>query len=133
MEHHYNKLKLIKISRNIRLLLYILIIMILYLVDIKFIEERSLCIIYNLFDIRCVTCGMTRAIFNLSRGNFQRAIDYNVLIIIIIPILLYLVIEDLFKIIFIKSKNDNNIKLSLIEKIFITFIKYVKSESKIKI
>ena len=75
MERHYNKLEVIRIFRFIRILLYIILILFLYIVDIDFIEERSLCVIYNLFNIKCVTCGMTRALFNLSRGNFIKAIN----------------------------------------------------------
>lgn len=124
MERHYNKLEVIRIFRFIRILLYIILILFLYIVDIDFIEERSLCVIYNLFNIKCVTCGMTRALFNLSRGNFIKAINYNYLIIIILPILLYLIIEDSFKIIFTKLEIKEDIKFSLIEKIFIRLFKY---------
>lgn len=124
MERHYNKLEVIRIFRFIRILLYIILILFLYIVDIDFIEERSLCVIYNLFNIKCVTCGMTRALFNLSRGNFIKAINYNYLIIIILPILLYLIIEDSFKIIFTKLEIEEDIKFSLIEKIFIRLFKY---------
>lgn len=125
MEHHYNNLKLLRILRYTRLLLYIILIILLYIIDIDFIEARSLCIIYNLFDIKCVTCGMTRALFNLSRGNFTKAINYNYLIIIILPILLYLIIEDLYKIIFIRLENRNYRTFSFIELNLIKIINYV--------
>ena len=124
MDHHYNNLKLVKLFRYIRLLLYIILIILLYIIDLEFIEGRSLCIIYNLFDIKCVTCGMTRALFNLSRGNFIRAIEYNNLIIIILPILLYLIVEDLHKIVF-KELEVESIKFSIVEKSFIKLIKYM--------
>lgn len=126
MVHHYNNLKFLKILRYIRVCLYIIFIILLYSIDVEFIESRSLCIIYNIFNIRCVTCGMTRATFNLSRGNFIKAINYNYLIIIILPILLYLIIEDLFKILFTKSDIGHNIKFSLIEKFFIELFKYAQ-------
>lgn len=44
-----------------------------------------------------------------------KAVKYNYLIIFILPILLYLIIEDLFKIIFIKLESKEYRKLSLIE------------------
>lgn len=124
MVHHYNNLKLLKILRYIRLSLYIIFIILLYTTDVEFIEGRSLCIIYNLFHIKCVTCGMTRALFNLSRGNFIKAINYNYLIIIILPVVLYLIIEDLYKILFTKLEVKHDIKFSLIEKFFIRLFKY---------
>ena len=125
MELHYNNLILLKILRHIRFLLYIILIILLYTIDVDFIEGQSLCIIYNLFNIKCVTCGMTRALFNLSRGNFIKAINYNHLIIIILPILLYLIIEDLYKILFTKLNIKQDIKFSLVERIYyIMFIKF---------
>ena len=124
MELHYNNLTLLKVLRHIRFLLYIILIILLYTIDVDFIEGQSLCIIYNLFNIKCVTCGMTRALFNLSRGNFIRAIEYNNLIIIILPILLYLIVEDLHKIVF-KELEVESIKFSIVEKSFIKLIKYM--------
>lgn len=122
MEHHYNNLKLINLFRNLRILLYIISIVLLYIIDVDFIEGRSLCIIYNLFNIKCITCGFTRALFNFSRGNFIKAINYNFLIVIILPLFIYLIIEDLFRIIYFKVESKSEKKFSLIEKLFIKFI-----------
>ncbi|RDY24198.1 DUF2752 domain-containing protein [Romboutsia maritimum] len=80
MDFHLN-------GRRLRLLLYISIIIIIYVVPISFVEGRSFCIWYNLFKIKCLGCGMTRAIFNLSRLNIRNALEYNWMVVFIsIPI-----------------------------------------------
>lgn len=48
-------------------------------------EGFSLCLIYNLFGIKCPTCGMTRAFANAFHFNFSRAWGYNPLIALFFP------------------------------------------------
>lgn len=87
-----------RFSGRLRLTLYIIGILTIYLIPIEYIEGRSLCIWYNLFEIKCFGCGMTRAFFNLSRLNITKAINYNIMIILIIlPI--FIIIKDIYNII----------------------------------
>lgn len=74
-------------GRLIRLSLYVVAVTLIYLIPIDFIEKRSFCLWYNIFNIRCIGCGMTRAFFNLSRLDIVKAIIYNPLIIfMVVPI-----------------------------------------------
>ena len=50
---------------------------------------KSICPIYNLFHIKCMGCGMTRAFMAISRFDFSTAWDYNVMAI---PLFLGIVI-----------------------------------------
>lgn len=102
MANHFN-------GKRIRLLVYIFIITIIYLIPISYIESRSFCLWYNLFEIKCFGCGMTRAFFNLSRLNIIKAINYNIMIIpMLIPI--FIIIKDICNII---KYEINNIKTPL--------------------
>ncbi|KKY01512.1 hypothetical protein VN21_08320, partial [Paraclostridium benzoelyticum] len=67
MGNHFN-------GKIIRFLVYIFVITIIYLIPISYIESKSFCLWYNLFEIKCFGCGMTRAFFNLSRLNIKKAI-----------------------------------------------------------
>ena len=99
MANHFN-------GKIIRLLVYIFIISIIYLIPISYIESRSFCLWYNLFELKCFGCGMTRAFFNLSRLNIKEAINYNYMIIlVIIPI--YLILKDILNILKGEFKNLN--------------------------
>ncbi|MCU9816768.1 DUF2752 domain-containing protein [Paraclostridium sp. AKS73] len=65
MGNHFN-------GKIIRFLVYIFVITIIYLIPISYIESKSFCLWYNLFEIKCFGCGMTRAFFNLSRLNIKK-------------------------------------------------------------
>lgn len=43
----------------------------------KLTNGHSLCAIYNLFNIRCIGCGMTRAFIAILHFDFITAINYN--------------------------------------------------------
>jgi len=48
-------------------------------------EGYSLCLIYNIFGVRCLTCGMTRAFAHAFHLDFAGAIEYNPLILLFFP------------------------------------------------
>lgn len=48
-------------------------------------EGYSLCLFYNLFGIKCPTCGMTRAFANAFHLDFGRAAGFNPLIFLFFP------------------------------------------------
>lgn len=94
-----------RFNGRIRLTIYIIGILILYTIPIEYIEGRSFCLWYNLFEVKCFGCGMTRAFFNLSRLNIKKAINYNIMIIpMLIPI--YIIIKDIYYIILYEIKKD---------------------------
>jgi hypothetical protein len=51
---------------------------------------RSVCLIRNLFGIKCPGCGMIRAVSCVLHGNFKRAFHYNKLVVIVFPLLCYM-------------------------------------------
>ncbi|WP_371025168.1 DUF2752 domain-containing protein [Paraclostridium ghonii] len=84
-------------GRRIRIIVYVFSIITIYLIPISYIESRSFCLWYNLFGVKCFGCGMTRAFFNFSRLNIEKALNYNpMIVLIIIPI--YMIIKDIINI-----------------------------------
>lgn len=59
-------------------------------------EGFSLCLIYNIFGVKCLTCGMTRAFASAFHLNFVRAIDYNPLILLFFPAYFAAFLGDVF-------------------------------------
>ena len=51
--------------------------------------RRSFCLIRNVFGVRCPGCGMTRAISCVFHGNFIQALQYNKLVVLVLPLLCY--------------------------------------------
>lgn len=52
------------------------------------------CFFHTLFDIHCPGCGLTRAFMSLMKLDFQSAYNYNPLIFIVIPSIIYFIIKD---------------------------------------
>ena len=51
---------------------------------------ESICLFKQLFETECWGCGITRAFFSVLHGHMRQAIDYNPLIAIVFPLLLWL-------------------------------------------
>jgi len=61
------------------------------------------CIWQSIFGIHCPGCGLTTAFISLIEFDFRNAFESNWLIFIIVPIVIYYVIQDYFK-----FKNEYN-------------------------
>lgn len=113
----------------IRLIIYIISILFIYLIPLEFIEGRSFCIFYNLFGITCIGCGVTRGLFNIINLNFSEAYIYNPLSFLWISLFLLIFIQDLLKIIKILISMEPG-KYSIIEKGTIGLIKIMNNYKK---
>lgn len=92
------------IFKIIRIMVYILILGLLFIIPIEKIESRSICIIYNLFGVKCFGCGITRAYANILRLDIGKAIEYNSFILIIFPLSFFIMINEIYT--FIKKKKS---------------------------
>lgn len=88
-----------KVFDAVRMVLYITVFLLLVLLPVSFFEERSFCVYYNLFGVRCPGCGTTRAVVNLLHGNFERAWMYNRLGVILAPALAAVIFHDMYRIV----------------------------------
>lgn len=113
----------------IRLIIYIISILFIYLIPLEFIEGRSFCIFYNLFGITCIGCGVTRGLFNIINLNFSQAYIYNPLSFLWISLFLLIFIQDLLKIVKILISMEPG-KYSIIEKGTIGLIKVMNNYKK---
>jgi hypothetical protein len=55
-----------------------------------FDSGNSICLSQILFKTNCLGCGMTRAIQHFIHFEFQTAINYNPLVMLVFPLLVYL-------------------------------------------
>lgn len=62
-----------------------------------FDEGQSMCISVLLFDKQCYACGMTRAVQHLIHFDFNTAASYNKLVFIVVPLIIYLVVSEIYK------------------------------------
>jgi len=60
-------------------------------------SSETICIIKNTTGINCIGCGITRAITSLLNGNFYSAINYNISVVIVFPLIIYIWIKALIQ------------------------------------
>ena len=73
------------------------------------LEGNSICLFKRFFGTECYGCGTTRAVFSLLHLHFYKAWEYNHLIVLIAPVLLYLYIKVLLTLIKkVKDKDHTN-------------------------
>ena len=58
---------------------------------------ESICIIKSLFGVECWGCGTTRAVFSVLYGKFSQAWEYNRMIVVIFPLLLWLWVSEIHR------------------------------------
>ena len=59
--------------------------------------RHSICLFKNLFGIECYGCGITKAVIASIQLDFIRAFEYNKLIIVVMPLMVYLWINEIVK------------------------------------
>jgi hypothetical protein len=68
--------------------LHILLPLTFALIPTSWIEaRRPVCLVRNLFGVRCPGCGMTRALSCMAHGRPRRAFEHNKLIVVAVPVL----------------------------------------------
>lgn len=85
-------------SVKIRLACFAAIPVLLYCIPPeRIMHGHSVCLFRNLFGTECYGCGMTRALFSLLHFDFGAAWDYNRLVIVVAPLLLYIYLKEVVK------------------------------------
>ena len=76
-----------KLSFSVILVLPVL----LYLVPLDWLnKQHTICLFKNIFGIDCYGCGITRAVLSGLHFNFEDAINYNIMVVIVLPLLIYI-------------------------------------------
>ncbi|HYK85500.1 MAG TPA: DUF2752 domain-containing protein [Ktedonobacteraceae bacterium] len=79
--------------------LFLLLPLVFFLVPTSWLEgHRSICLIYNVFGVRCPGCGMTRALSCAVHGRFKQAFQYNRLVVVVLPLLGFLWLRGLWQV-----------------------------------
>jgi hypothetical protein len=83
--------------RSVKLTGILLIPVILYFITPEWLDSRnSICLFKIVTGHECYGCGMTRAVVSAVHLQFEKAFDYNHLVIIIFPLLIYIWAGQLF-------------------------------------
>lgn len=87
-----------------------------------------ICLIYNIFHIPCVGCGLTRGTTSLFSGNIHQAIQYNWLSVLLPILILVVGIWKLLDFIYKKKTFNDFIRKNRVLIIIISFIIAIISE-----
>jgi len=92
------KRKIQKILQICKIGLIFLLPFLLSMVSLDALESKhSICLIKNLFGVECYGCGITKAIISCIQLDFIRAFNYNRLIVIVMPLIVYLSAKEVVK------------------------------------
>lgn len=62
----------------------------LYFIPMNWLtQQHTICLFKNFFDIECFGCGITRAVISATQLDFINAFNYNKLIVIVFPLLIF--------------------------------------------
>ena len=77
--------------KNITLLFaFIILPIILFFMPLEWLnKQHSICLIKNILGVECYGCGITRAIISGVQLDFTKAIEYNKMVIIVLPLFIY--------------------------------------------
>lgn len=75
----------------------ILALVLLILPADYFDEGQSICVSVLLFDVKCYGCGMTRAVQHLIHLDFAAAAEYNKLVFIVFPLLVFMIMKEVYE------------------------------------
>lgn len=96
-----------KVPKYLKLLIIILIPILIYLIPVEYIEANpAICLFRTLFNKRCIGCGITRSIINTIHFNFDKAISYNALVIVVFPLIVGSYIKYIYR--YINTLKNNN-------------------------
>lgn len=80
--------------------LFVLTIMpvMVYLIPVSNIEKNPVpCLFRIILNKNCLGCGITRACLNAIHFNFNKAIEYNKLVVIVLPLCILCYISYYYK------------------------------------
>lgn len=70
----------------------------IFLISLNLLSAApDVCLVKKVIGHSCPGCGMTRSIVSFFHGNFKDAFFYNKLIVIVLPLLAFLWIRELFR------------------------------------
>jgi len=82
--------KWLKTGGQGKMALYILLPIIFFLIPTTWLEKYPPpCLSRMLFGVRCPGCGMSRAMSCAVHGNFKKALHYNKLVVVVLPLLVW--------------------------------------------
>ena len=102
-----------KKARKVLLYISIIILFIMLVFICKYLYKAYNigfdCVVNRFTGLYCAGCGMTRAVYSLIQLDFYQAFRYNVLSIVLLPIIVLYVLFEIYAKVFDKTNIMNRI------------------------
>lgn len=84
--------------KHIKVVLVALLPFAVYLLPERWIMQgHTLCLAQNLFGVECWGCGMTRALYSVAHLDFAAAWEFNHLVVVVAPLMVYIWVKWLMQ------------------------------------
>lgn len=96
--------------QRIKIIIMTILPIAIYFTPISGVEAKPIpCLFRILFDKNCIGCGMSRACFNAIHFNFDKAIEYNPLVVVVLPLCIFYYCKYFIKVlkIYLRNKMEN--------------------------
>ena len=81
---------IIRVYSKISFLVILAFPILLYLIPVDWLnKQHTICLFKNIFGIDCYGCGITRAVISGIQLDFESAMNYNKMVLIVLPLLIY--------------------------------------------
>ncbi len=91
--------------------LLVLVGLVLFILPADYFDNGTpKCVSVILFDINCYGCGMTRGIMHLIHFEFVSAWEFNKLSFIVFPLLVYMILWEIWRRFLVDEKKDSENK-----------------------
>jgi hypothetical protein len=85
-----NSNRIFKVYSRLTFIAILVLPILLYFTPLDWLnQQNTICLIKNLLKIDCYGCGITKAVISGVQLDFQGAINYNKMVVIVLPLLIY--------------------------------------------
>jgi hypothetical protein len=96
---------LYNIKNRLLLALYFIIPLVLFFIPLDWLnKQHTICLVKNIFGVNCFGCGITRAVISGIQLDFNKSFEYNKMVIIVLPLLIYVWCSKLINLIRTESE-----------------------------
>jgi hypothetical protein len=96
---------LYNIKNRLLLALYFIIPLVLFFIPLDWLnKQHTICLVKNIFGVNCFGCGITRAVISGIQLDFDKSFEYNKMVIIVLPLLIYVWCSKLINLIRTESE-----------------------------
>ena len=78
------------IKNRLLLTFYFIVPVVLFFIPLDWLnKQHTICLVKNIFGVNCFGCGITRAVISGIQLDFNKSFEFNKMVVIVLPMLIY--------------------------------------------